>query len=1165
MQILDFLFIGLGTGALYVIAGLGLIVVHRGSGVINFAHGAIGTVGAYLFWSLHVNDHLSFVPAYLVSMLVCAVIGGLTHNGLIRPLRHSSVLTKLLVTLGLLITLDSIVSLIYPQSSVILPSSLPTTRIVVGGVVIGLDKLILFIIAIVLTVVLWWFYRYSRFGIATTAAAHSHKIAASLGYSANVIATVNWIIGSVLAGTAAVLLAPITGLQVTQLTELVIPALAVAVIGGLRSFPLALLAGLALGVAQSEVSNYVSYSGVATALPLVLVIVLLTVRGSRLPGRLDEQLGLPKVGMAKLRPVSVAALLAVGVALIAVVPVPWVYATTTTLIYATILLSVVVITGYAGQLSLAQFAIAGVGAYVAGEMAASLGWPFLASLITGVIAAAVAGALLALPALRTRGVTLSISTLAFAAAVEALLFDNSSLTGGYAGLNVGTPTIFGLDISSVFHPRTYAYVCLAGFAIAAVAVTVLHGRPSGRRLLAIRANERAATALGVRVARSKIFAFALGGAITALGGILLVFRDQFILYTNFQALDSVNLIGLATVGGVGYPSGSVWGAQLQPGAWGAQLGDTIFGQGFAQWLTLATGVIFLVMLLQSPHGMAERAATQIAWVRGKVGALLSRRRDLAPAAPRADHAAVVEPAAAPAAERLTLRTAGLSVSFGPVNVLHDVSVTAPAGEITGLIGPNGAGKSTFIDTMGGFVQPRAGTIMLNEADITSASPATRARQGLGRSFQSLELFDDMTVRGNLQVASEAVASRRDSATARAWLEVAVSMFGLGGYLDRQPTELPYGRRRLVAIARAVAAGPGILLLDEPAAGLTAVEVDDLGNGIRELARLAGVGILLVEHNVDLIMRACDSVYVLNFGRVIAHGSPEEVRNDPDVVAAYLGTSDARLPVLGHSAEDVPVAGVAVSAGAGDHGGSRPAPRGRPVPAAAGARNREVPAVIAARDLSLGYGQFPAVRGVNLEVRRGEMVSIFGANGAGKTTTLLGLAGWLRPSSGAVSILGETSTARMHQRARGGLAFVPEESGVIPNLSVRDNYRLSRSGGAVAYAPELERITARKGGLLSGGERQILALTRAISRNPQLIMIDELSLGLAPMIVTRLFEMLRVAADHGTAVLVVEQQVETALRYVDWGYVLKDGTVTMEGPAATLVERRAELEANYLSV
>ncbi|MCW2497223.1 branched-chain amino acid ABC transporter permease/ATP-binding protein [Jatrophihabitans sp.] len=889
MQFLDFMFIGLGIGALYVIAGLGLIVVHRGSGVINFAHGAIGTVGAYTFWSLHENDHLSFLPAYLLSMLLCVAIGGLTHNLLIRPLRHSTPLTKLLVTLGLLITLDSIISLKYPQSSVILPSSLSVRRLVFHGVVIGEDKLILFGLAVVLTTALWWFYRYSKFGIVTTTVAHSPKVAASLGYSANMVATVNWMIGSALAGTAAILLAPITGLQVTQLTEIVIPALAVAVVGGLRSFPLGLLAGLALGVAQSEVSNYVSYSGVSTALPLVLIVVLLAVRGSSLPGRLDEHLGLPKVGMAKLRPISALVLCAIAAVLIGTVSFAWVDAGTTTLIYSVILLSIVVITGYAGQLSLAQFAVAGVGAYVASEFVSSIGWAFFPSLVVGVLAGAAGGAILALPALRTRGVILSISTLAFAAAVEALLFDNSSLTGGYAGLNVGKPSLFGLNIDSVTHPRAYAYVCLGGFVIAVVAVTLLRGRASGRRLLAIRANERAATALGVHVSRSKILAFTFGGGVAALGGILLVFRNQFVLFNNFQALDSVNLVGLATVGGVGYPSGSAFGAQLQPGALGTQLGDDIFGQGFSKWLMLATGILFLLMLLQSPHGMAERLASQSAWVRTKL------RRGKPSVDPERDGA--VRPVEhvgdrdRPVVTPMTLRATGLNVSFGPVKVLQDVSIIAKAGEVTGLIGPNGAGKSTFIDSVGGFVRPKDGAILLDDVDITAISPDARARRGLGRSFQSLELFDDMTVYENLQVASEAIGSRHTNADARAWLDMAVEMFGLGAYLDRLPAELPYGRRRLVAMARAVASGPGVVLLDEPASGLTAGEVTDLGIGIRELAQQSGVAVLLVEHNVDLIMRTCDRVYVLNFGRLIAQGSPTEVRNDPAVIEAYLGATD----------------------------------------------------------------------------------------------------------------------------------------------------------------------------------------------------------------------------------------------------------------------------------
>jgi branched-chain amino acid transport system ATP-binding protein len=241
--------------------------------------------------------------------------------------------------------------------------------------------------------------------------------------------------------------------------------------------------------------------------------------------------------------------------------------------------------------------------------------------------------------------------------------------------------------------------------------------------------------------------------------------------------------------------------------------------------------------------------------------------------------------------------------------------------------------------------------------------------------------------------------------------------------------------------------------------------------------------------------------------------------------------------------------------------------GRAVPATrAEDAQAKAEVLIAARSLSLGYGAFPAVHSLDLQVCSGEVVGLFGANGAGKTTTLLGLAGWLRPTAGSVTWLGSSKRSRMNVRVRQGLAFVPEESGVIPGLSVEDNYRLSRGRVTDPYlaAPELRGMSRRKGGLLSGGERQILALTRAMSRSPRLILIDELSLGLAPLIVTRLFELLREAANAGAGVLVVEQQVETALRYVNRGYVLREGHLVLSGTAEDLSERKDELEASYLS-
>jgi len=305
--------------------------------------------------------------------------------------------------------------------------------------------------------------------------------------------------------------------------------------------------------------------------------------------------------------------------------------------------------------------------------------------------------------------------------------------------------------------------------------------------------------------------------------------------------------------------------------------------------------------------------------------------------------------------------------------------------------------------------------------------------------------------------------------------------------------LPYGRRRLVAIARAVAAAPSVLFLDEPAAGLSDEETAGLGELIRRLARDWGIAVLLVEHDVELVLDVCDRVVVLDEGQQLAAGTPDEVRHAPEVVAAYIGA---------------PVAD-------GEVGGA--------VPAASAASPATSESLVAVRGLDAGYGDLAAVRALDLEVRAGEVVALLGPNGAGKTTTLLTIAGELAPLAGEVSCLGSSPRAPLQARVRRGLGFVPEERAVFTSLSAGANLRLRRGAtkGAVELFPELAPLLRRRAGLLSGGEQQMLTLGRALAGDPKLLLVDELSLGLAPLVVRRLLLAVRAAADRGVGVLLVE--------------------------------------------
>jgi sulfate-transporting ATPase len=426
---------------------------------------------------------------------------------------------------------------------------------------------------------------------------------------------------------------------------------------------------------------------------------------------------------------------------------------------------------------------------------------------------------------------------------------------------------------------------LVAFTICAVATGNMRRGRSGRRLISIRSNERAAASLGIPVVQAKLVAFAISSGIAALGGALLAFREPYITFTgSYDASQSVTLVGFGVVGGVGWLAGTLYGGLLQVGSLASavlnELGSTV-----SSYLPLAGGVLLLIVLLASPDGMAAEAMAQV-----RALARLTRQPERAPSLPdlSAEHGHRVE--------GRTLQLDKVSVSFGGVKAISEMTLTVRPGEIVGLIGPNGAGKTTLIDAATGFVPVNSGSIRIGETDITGQGPEARTRAGLSRSFQSLELFDDLTVLDNLRAASDRRdvtafvldAVRPTTAPLTPATRAAIASFGLEPYLLSKPTDLPYGVRRLVAIARTVATNASIVALDEPAAGLDANESRELGELLRAIATDSGMGVLLVEHNVELVMGLCDRVYALEFGKLIAQGTPAEVRRNPAVIHSYLG-------------------------------------------------------------------------------------------------------------------------------------------------------------------------------------------------------------------------------------------------------------------------------------
>ena len=468
-----------------------------------------------------------------------------------------------------------------------------------------------------------------------------------------------------------------------------------------------------------------------------------------------------------------------------------------------------------------------------------------------------------------------------------------------------------------------------------------------------------------------------------------------------------------------------------------------------------------------------------------------------------------------------LRATAIGVALGGTRVVDDVTVSVSPGEVHGLIGPNGAGKTTLLDALTGFVDG-TGSVTVGDARLDGLPPHERVRRGLARTFQSLELFEDLTVAENLRVAAETAGRGGD-------VDASLDQFDLIGVAALLPSSLSHAQRAAVALARALVTAPHVVLLDEPGAGLDATERAQLADRLRRIAA-DGTGVLLVDHDMGLVLDVCDRVTVLQRGAVLATGTPQQVRTDPQVIAAYLGVHDT-APVAARAAATAPL--------------------------------------LTAEGLTAEYDGVPVLRGVDLQVGAGEVVALLGRNGAGKTTLLSALAG-LIPAHGRVTVLGGP-LARPERLARRGLTLLPEGRGLFRQLTGHENLRLVRGTtsydcrtAVLRHFPELPPVLGRLAGELSGGQQQQLALARALLTRPRLLLVDELSMGLAPQAVDALLAALRHAADaDGTGILLVEQHVPLALSVADRAYVLQRGRVTLSGSAAELAARPDLVQATYL--
>ena len=499
-------------------------------------------------------------------------------------------------------------------------------------------------------------------------------------------------------------------------------------------------------------------------------------------------------------------------------------------------------------------------------------------------------------------------TLAAAVALEQFGFLNARWGGGDKGSPVTQPELGGLNLSPDASFRgldgkipspVFGFLVLAAVILLGLLVANVRRSSLGQRMLAVRSNERAAAAAGINVRNTKLAGFGIAAFVAGMAGALYAYNFGSVSYSRFGALTALGLIAFTYFGGITMVSGAILAGVGATEGLFPHAFDRWFGLS-GTWALLVGGFALIVTLLVNPEGIAGTGYKKKQQKKKRLAAeAASERQPRRPPAPATAGGDELRRERRRQPGAVVLSATGVSVSFGGLRAVDEVDLTVSEGQLVGLIGPNGAGKTTFIDAISGFV-PYRGRVELDGRGLDGLAAHARAQRGLARTWQSIELFDDLTVRENMAVASyrpSAWATAKESlsrpVTTTKAADAALELLGLEATAEEMPTDLSQGQRKLVGIARALAAEPRLLCLDEPAAGLDTREGEELGRSLRDVVD-AGTSMLLIDHDMGLVLGISDYVVVLEFGKVIAHGPPEVVRRDPHVIKAYLGSAAAEL-------------------------------------------------------------------------------------------------------------------------------------------------------------------------------------------------------------------------------------------------------------------------------